>query len=282
MSVRLAPGNQRHSSTKNLMQQNGLLEAIKDGGGEPHFFDDADFDHGYVEADLPPNSSWSAPPMIARVVTEVDHIVYLPRLAAHCLTGYTHGHKLSVGWMRDDTRHQMHFDAGTLYEKYTEVSYCEQIRSRLRLVLTAVERVMVEGGPDDGGEALADPAIVLASEHLATHDAIAVQVLAWARAHLPREGGDAAVPFGPWAGMSNAGLLVATPAQSGIPWTSVGAWPSSYLPHDFESGVWSDRCLLRAYEILGGVPSGIALTVLDDDVPETLGRRLHRAQAIRV
>ena len=42
--------------------------------------------------------------MIARAITEVDHLVYLPRLSSHVLTGYTHGHKIAVGWLRDDPR----------------------------------------------------------------------------------------------------------------------------------------------------------------------------------
>lgn len=284
MSVRLAKGNARHSSTRNLMERNGLLAAIEESGGEPFFFDDdpRGFEDGYVAARLPSSSSaWpqDRAPMIARVVEEVDHIVYLPRIASHCLTGYTHGHKLSVGWMRDDTRHQMHFQAGDIYEKYTELNYCAQIASRLRLVLTAVDHVLVDGGPDDGAVALHD-GLVVASEHLANHDAISVQVLHWARDHLPRGRGSPSVPFGPLAPMSNVGLLTIAPLATGIPWTSDSVVPSSYAPHDYAAGIASDRALTRAYEMLGGVPSAIEVGLVGDDAPpEELLARLERSRA---
>jgi uncharacterized protein (DUF362 family) len=289
MSVRLAKGNTRHSSTRNLMTSNGLLRAIEDSGAEPWFFDDdaRGYDDGYVAARMPArdgvSSAWpeDRPPMIARIVTEVDHIVYLPRLASHCLTGYTHGHKLSVGWMRDDTRHQMHFQAGDIYEKYTELNYCTEIAQRLRLTLTAVDRVLVDGGPDDGAVALPPEgtgAIVVASEHLANHDAVSVQVLHWAKDHLARGKGSAAVPFGPLAPMGNAALLALTPAVSGIPWTSDSIVPSSYLPHDYAASLTSDRALSHAYALLGGAPSSIEVGLVSD-APVELVERFERARA---
>jgi uncharacterized protein (DUF362 family) len=285
MSVRLAANNVRHSSTRNLMEGNGLLRAIEESGAEPFFFDDdpRGYDGGYVAASLPSPRAWPAerPPMIARIVTEVDHIVYLPRLASHCLTGYTHGHKISVGWMRDDTRHQMHFQAGDIYEKYTELNYCTQIADRLRLVLTAVDRVLVDGGPDDGAVALppeGSGAIVVASEHLANHDAVSVQVLHWAKDHLERGKGSAAVPFGPLAPMGNAALLALTPAVSGIPWTSDSIVPSSYLPHDYAAHANSDRALAHAYALLGGAPTSIEVGLVSD-APIALVERLERARA---
>lgn len=275
MSVRLAAGEARFNSTRTVMDSNGLLAAIVASGAQPHFFDDDGFDAGYVQARMPIGAdAWSQAPHIARIVTSVDHIIYLPRLAAHCLTGYTHGHKLAVGWLRDDARHAMHFDAGTLYEKYTEVNYCDQIQQRLRLVLTAVDRVLVDGGPDDGAIASAQPAIVLAGPHLANHDAVSVALLTWAQRELPRSGGRAALGFGPWAFATNAGLLASVGSATGIPWTSSAAWPSTYLPHDFAAGVWSDRALLRAYALLGGVPRRIAVAVLGGVLPKTLSDRL--------
>jgi uncharacterized protein (DUF362 family) len=281
MSVRRAAGDQRFSSTRALMEGNGLLDAIVEGGGEPHFFDDRGFDDGYVEATLPASASaWRTPPMIARVITEVDHIVYLPRLAAHALTGYTHGHKLAVGWMRDDTRHAMHFDASTIYEKYSELNYAAEIHARLRLVLTAVDHVLVEGGPDDGAQARCTPAIVLASEHLANHDAVSVPVLGWAREQLPRGPGSALLPFGPWASAANSGLLAMVGPTTQIPWTSDSHGPTSYLPHDFDAGVASDRALMRAYQLLGGVPRAIDVEVLGAGIPETLARRMERTPAV--
>jgi uncharacterized protein (DUF362 family) len=264
MSARLVKQDgvdHRYRSTKSVMEANGLVQAIVDGGGEPHFFDDHGFDVGYVQATMPRLSSWENRPHIPRIVTEVDHIVYLPRLSSHLLTGYTHGHKIAVGFMRDDTRHEMHADASTIYEKYTELNYCDEIRTRLRLVVTLAEQVMLGGGPDTGSIADADPRIVVASTHLANHDAVAVGVLTWAQQHMAQTRDTHGIPHGPWASLTNTAFLAAVHPQTGFAWSSDVCVPSTYWPHNYSAGVTSDRALLRAYEILGGVPSRVAVSV---------------------
>jgi uncharacterized protein (DUF362 family) len=269
MSVRLAAGDRRFSSTRDVFESNGLLAAVEDGGGEAHFFDDGSYEDDYVEATFGFESKWVRPPRIPRVVTEVDHIVYVPRLASHMLTGCTLGHKISVGWMRDDTRHDMHAEAGDIYEKYTDLNYCDEIQSRLRLVITHATEVLVDGGPDQGTVATASPHIVIASPHLANHDAVATQVLMWARENLEvarRTGGG---PHGPWAPVANTALLAAVEARTGIPWTHEGGLPSTYGAHDFAAGVPEDRVLTRAYELLGGVPNAIHVD-MDGDAPSSL------------
>ena len=280
MSARLAKGDdgdRRWRSTQVVMETNGLFKAIVDGGGEPHFFDEHGFDDGYVPATLPAGSSWRRPPHIPRIVNEVDHIVYLPRLSSHVLTGYTHGHKISVGFMRDDTRHEMHSDAGNIYEKYTELNYCEEIGSRLRLTLTLAEEVLCDGGPDGGSIAAADPLIVLASTHLANHDAVAVGLLTWAQKHLPRTRNSGGIPYGAWATASNTAFVGIVHAQTGIPWTSPGAaLPLPYWAHDYAGGIDSDRALSRAYELLGGVPRSIDVTLAGAQPTATLREHLER------
>ena len=99
------------------------------------------------------------------------------------------------------------------------MNYCEQIRSRMRLVVTLAEQVLVDGGPDTGTFAIPDTPIVLASAHLANHDAVSVALLWWAQRHLPRAalgsgGTSAAIPFGPWAPLGNAALLALVQPQS--------------------------------------------------------------------
>ena len=281
MSARLVKdgdGNdKRWRSTKTVMETNGLAQAIVDGGGEPHFFDDHGFDDGYFKATLPAGSSWRRPPHIPKIINEVDHIVYLPRLSSHVLTGYTHGHKISVGWMRDDTRHEMHSDAGNIYEKYTELNYCEEIGSRLRLVVTLAEEVLCDGGPDGGSIAKADPRIVLASTHLANHDAVSVGLLTWAQANLKRTRDTGGVPYGAWATASNTAFLGIVELQTGIPWTSEGAAiPLTYWAHDYGGGIESDRALSRAYELLGGVPRSIDVTLAGDEPEPALREHLEK------
>jgi uncharacterized protein (DUF362 family) len=274
MSVRLAEGDRRFGSTRELMERNGLLAAIEEGGGEPRFFDDDGFDDGYVEVTLPEGAkAWPTAPFVARAITEVDHVVYLPRLASHVLTGYTHGHKIAVGWLRDDSRHLMHAAAGDIYEKYTEINYCEELRSRLRLVLTFCEEVLVDGGPDGGGVATLDAPLVLASARLSNHDAASVPILAWAQRTLPRARNTGGVPYGPWAPLGNLALLQIVEETTKIPWRSTHAGPPHpYLPHDYAASIAADRALVRAYELEGGVPRTIDVAVLGDAPPSLVAR----------
>ncbi len=284
MSVRLTAGDQRFRSSRDIMAGNGLLDAIVEGGGEPHFFDEGSFDDGYVPATLSmPEPSWRDPPFIARVVTEVDHIVYLPRLASHVLTGYTHGHKIAVGWLRDDARHAMHNDAHDMYEKYTEVNYCDELRARLRLVVTLAEEVLTSGGPDTGAIAEADPRIVVASTHLANHDVVSVAMLTWAQKTLAETRFNGGVPHGPWAAAGNLALLGLVEAQTRLPWTSKNAGPPGvYFAHDFAAGITSDRSLTRAYEILGGAPRTIAVALDGEEPPSSLRAHLERTPQLDV
>jgi uncharacterized protein (DUF362 family) len=280
MSARLSQvdgEDRRWRTTQSVMEANGLTQAIIDGGGEPHYFDDHGYDDGYVVATMRPNSSWRYPPRIARIATEVDHIVYLPRLSSHLMTGYSHGHKLAVGWLRDDSRHHMHHEAGDIFEKYTDVNYCDEIASRLRLVLTLAEEVLCTGGPDSGGIAIADPRLVLASSHLANHDAVAVAVLTWAQQQLAHTRDTVGVPYGPWASGTNAAFLAAVESQTGMPWTSTdaGLMGGGYWPHDYSS-VATDRSLQRAYQLLGGVPRSIEVAWAGSSPDTTLQAHLRQ------
>jgi uncharacterized protein (DUF362 family) len=276
-------GDRRWRSTKGVMEGNGLMQAIVDGGGEPHFFDERGFEEGYFKATLPVGNSWRRAPHIPRIVNEVDHIVYLPRLSSHVLCGYTHGHKIAVGWMRDDTRHEMHSDAGNIYEKYTELNYCEEIGSRLRLVVTLAEEVLCDGGPDGGSIATADPRIVLASTHLANHDAVSVGLLTWAQKNLARARNTGGVPYGAWATASNTAFLGIVELQTGIPWTSEGAaLPLTYWAHDYAGGIDSDRALSRAYELLGGVPRSIEVTLTGKEPEPALREHLEKLLPVQL
>lgn len=272
MSVRLAAGERRFSSTRELMQRNGLLSAIEEGGGEPRFFDDDGFADGYVQATPHPRArAWPSPPFVARAIVDVDHVVYLPRLSSHVLTGYTHGHKIAVGFLRDDARFVLHRDAADIYEKYVEVNYCDELRSRLRLVLTFADEALVDGGPDGGAIARLPSPLVLASTHLANHDAVSVPVLAWARAHAPFDRRTSGVPYGPWAPLGNAALLAIVEETTKIPWRAADqGFPQPYVPHDYAASIAADRALVRAYELLGGVPRRIDVTLMGDAPPDRL------------
>ena len=258
-SVRLAPGDQRYGATRSLMNANGLFEAITDSGAEPHLFDEQDYDAGYFAATLPFfDAHWYAPPRVPEIIRNVDHIIYLPRLGSHMIAGYTHGHKCAVGWLRDDSRHELHFKADSLHEKFVEVNYCQEIRDRHRLTITLAEKLLLDAGPDAGTITPADPWIIIASSHLANHDALSVAALAFVDDHTPPSGAGLISPYGKRSDLYNRSLLLMIPAATGIPWTSDA--PGNYTAlkiHNYQQGIASDRALTRAYEILGGVPASI-------------------------
>jgi uncharacterized protein (DUF362 family) len=269
-SVRLIEGGARVGATRALFARNGLLAAIEDSGAEVHCFEEHGFHDGYVMATLPQvagvPSSWRRAPFIARVVTEVDHIVALPRISSHLLAGYTHGHKLAVGYLRDDSRHMMHAEADTMYEKYTELNHALELSSRLRLTVSVAERVLVDGGPDGGSIADADPRLVVATSDLAHHDVVTVGLLSWAKANLPVTDRTPGLPFGALASANNAAFVAGLGLATGLPWTSADKpGIAFYEAHDFMAGLQHDRCLQHAYRLRGGAPERIALDVVGDD-----------------
>jgi hypothetical protein len=103
-------------------------------------------------------------------VREVDHILYLPRVSKHVLAGSTLGLKGAVGWLREDSRHELHREGATFLEKCADINGCREIRERLRLVLSVGTQVQTSFGPDEGHVATPDVGLVIASENLVDHD----------------------------------------------------------------------------------------------------------------
>jgi uncharacterized protein (DUF362 family) len=264
-------------ATRALAQANGLLTAINASGAEPHFFEEGGYEQGYYTADAGfEGHHWSEPPHLPRVIREVDHIVYLPRLSSHALTGYTHGHKLAVGWLREDSRRRMHLDGASLPQRFTELNYFSDIRSRLRLVITLAEQVLLDCGPEVGTLAELDGWVVIASAHLANHDAVSVGVLSAVDRQAPesplliedRSHGFVlpfVLPYRPLIAdlLNRTWIAEYIPSVTGIAWGDGDMSRYTPLPtHAFERGIGHDIMLSRAYEILGGAPATIPVSLL--------------------
>jgi uncharacterized protein (DUF362 family) len=268
--VRLAPGDTRFSSTSERLAENGLYQAIVDSGAEPHFFDDQGFDDGYFEATLPEGAHWTQPLYLPRILEEVDHVVYLPRLSAHVLAGYTLGLKLAVGWLRDDSRYQLHHEAEAFYEKYAEISYTAELADRVRLVLTLAESLLLDFGPDTGTVFEADPRIVIASQSLTAHEAVAATVLVHADAVVEAAPGAHYDPASADA-LNQAFVESWVPDRTGIPWGPAMPTPyAGFTAHAIEQGIGFDRALARAWELEGGAPSRIDALVTAEPPTDAL------------
>lgn len=267
--IRKTKEGRRHRSTRELTQCNGLYNAIVESGATPLFFDDLDFENGYFRAESPsPDWHWREPPYLPNVIREVDHIVYLPRLSSHILSSYTHGHKIAVGWLREDSRFQMHFEAGSYHEKYVEVNYFPDVRNRLRMVITLAEQMLLQVGPRAGTIGDADSWVVVGSTHLAHHEVVSVAVLNYIHALTPWRIHVVPPPYGPMCNSMNWAFVDwYVRARSGIAWGKPDPWKYQALHrHDYQQGIRHDLALMRAYEILGGVPESIPV-VLRGRVP---------------
>jgi uncharacterized protein (DUF362 family) len=131
-------------------------------------FEERGWNDGFCHFQEPAARSWPDGFHLTRVVREVDHIIALPRLSTHTQGGTTLGFKLSVGYLRADSRMAFHRDGpffssmktfvrGTeltsnlvnhhrFFEKITEVYLA--IADRQRLTLCFGTEAQVTFGPD--------------------------------------------------------------------------------------------------------------------------------------
>ncbi|WP_457553820.1 DUF362 domain-containing protein, partial [Desulfobacula sp.] len=176
-SVRLTD-NGRVSSTQELMRKNGLLDAINDSGATLHCFDDQGW-NGYYNEQPDFESTWKNGIWLPNIIRDVDHIIYLPRLGTHALAGYTCAIKNAVGWLRDDSRLELHQKGDTFFEKFAEINHFSGIRNKLRFTLTIAESALLNIGPDIGSKHKFDGTLFLASKNLVDHDYLASLLLRW-------------------------------------------------------------------------------------------------------
>ena len=264
MHVRLAPGDQTYSSSRQRFDENGLLAAIDESGAEAHFFDEQGYEEGYFSATLPQQGHWSREMFIPAIVREVDHIVYLTRLGVHGLAGYTLGLKNAIGFLRDDSRYYLHNEADTFHEKYVEINFAAEIRDRLRLVVTLAEAALLDFGPDEGTIATVDPRIVIASRNVVHHDALALGVLVHLDNIIAKDPSVLVTYDRNTADVLNR-MLVGSVVTSGtgITWgPDPGEDYVNMVPHVFEDGISTDHALSRAWELLGGRPTTIPVRLL--------------------
>jgi uncharacterized protein (DUF362 family) len=258
----------RDGKTSDMWQMSGMAAAVTDA--ESHFFDDQPFDTGNFSATLPDGHHWPRGMYLPGIIKQVDHIIYMPRIGTHILAGLTLSHKSAIGWLRDDSRHDLHNDAQDYYEKYTEVNYTKEIADRFRMTVTVSEAILLHGGPDTGTNYKLDPVMVTASARMANHDAVAASVLVTLNANVSTVDPGTMTYSAGSAPTNNAffanGLGVATGAAGA--WTS-GSTQTMYTAHDFEAGVSKDRAITRGWVLSGGKPTSIQV-MLDGEALDSM------------
>ncbi len=247
LNVRQRPGGVE-GSTRKLMKKNGLNQAAVEGGAEVICFEEMGWDAYYSEAPAQ-GSHWKEGVFLPNILRQADHIVLLPRVGRHIVAGSTLGLKAAVGWIRDDSRGQLHRDAGSFYEKIAEINNFPSLKSKLRLILTVGNKVLSTFGPDDGYAAEPATGLVFASKSLVAHDMISLAWLLWARKYAtPRR--SLRPIFDPYETSPN--LL----NRAFVAWKwGLKEMEKAEKLEKFEvETIWDDPVLHRAMEIFGGIP----------------------------
>jgi len=247
----------RRGSTRELMRQNGLWQAARAAGAVPLAFEEGGYD-AYLAERVPGGGHWRGDVFVARAAAEADHIVYLPRVSHHTLAFATLGLKLGVGWLREDSRLELHRDADSFAEKFAEVNRLPAIADRLRLVVTDATAVQTTFGPDFGYVARPTPGLVLASTDLVGHEFVAHRWLAWTRAAATHGASPHWLLDGVYrhASLANRWLVQTVWGHGEAARTKQLAAPRVRRPLD-------DPALAHACRARGGAPAGIALEWVD-------------------
>ncbi len=170
----------QRGSSRDILTRNGLHQAALDAGAETHYFEEAGYD-AYFADRTEYQSHWKGDLMLPNVLNQVDHVVLLPRVSRHVLAGTTLGLKCAVGWLRDDSRLELHRDARSFLEKTAEINDAHVLKHKLRLVLSVATKVQTTYGPDKGFAAEPDPGLVFGSESILAHDMVSLSWLLWNR-----------------------------------------------------------------------------------------------------
>jgi len=252
----------QRGSTRANFRNNGLERGALSGKAELVCFEEAGYD-AYFAAEPPAGSSFTREIFLPQIVRQVDHIIYLPRVSKHVLAGSTLGLKGAVGWMREDSRHELHRDGATFLEKCADINGSREIRERLRLVLSVGTQVQTSFGPDAGNVATPEVGLVIASENIVDHDVasaaylleISEQATPW-RARMTD-------PYPTFSSLMNRTFV--SYIWGAGEFTEV----ESYDPPRLESP-WSCRVLTRGAEIFGGRPERLMMENVRDSVPVEL------------
>ncbi|MGD9212357.1 MAG: DUF362 domain-containing protein, partial [Desulfobacteraceae bacterium] len=155
------------NSTRTCFQQTGLMDVINEKGATAVCFNEASAGgHMSVTA-----ANWSRNINITNVVNQVDHIIYMPRVATHSLADKTFGLKLAVGFLNPESRQLMH--SGNINNLFNSINDVVEIKNKFRLSVFSARKLMTTGGPDSGTIVEPDHGLIFASEDLLAADLMA-------------------------------------------------------------------------------------------------------------
>jgi uncharacterized protein (DUF362 family) len=256
-------------SSRDIFLQNGLQQAALESGAEVHYFEEAGYDAYFAQRTRHPGH-WPGALWFPNILKQMDHIVLLPRVSRHVLAGLTLGLKAAVGWLRDDSRLELHRNAAGFYEKTAEINDVPVLSERLRLVLSVGTRVQTTFGPDTGFAAEPEWGLIFGSESILAHDMVSLGWLLYNREHHTPS--DQLIwfrdPYVTFPGMMNR-IFVGTIWGLG-PFFSAG----TYSRVEIRSPS-TDPVMSRAAEMWGGFPQA-QIVAANGKIPERITRYLEK------
>ncbi len=136
-------------STRQVLQQTGMLQAAEEAGAEVIVFDEGDW------VTVKTGGRYLKKVALARAALEAGKIVYVCCLKTHRLADFTMSLKLAMGFVRRRDRVPMHL--WRLSEKLAELN----LAVAPDLIILDGRRCFISGGPSSGE--LREPNLVLAS-----------------------------------------------------------------------------------------------------------------------
>lgn len=252
-------------STRDLMKNSGMMQAVEGAGGEPCFFEEGGWDAFYRDH-TDTKGFWATGLMMPAILNDVDHIVLMPRCSRHVLSGASLGLKAVVGYWRTDTRLQYHYHAESFHERTAEGNRAKTLLDKQRLVISTGDKLLATFGPDKGYIHTPSAGLVIASESIVAHDMVSLSWLLYNRKLLTAEEQDT---------FMDTSTSIAKLANTMVV-KLLGTWGNSLtsetlLKNDLKS-IWDDRALNHAYKIFGGIPNihleNVQNTVADKIIKE--------------
>lgn len=172
----------RKADSHKLMDRCGIGPQVQEAGAKATAFELADYTQGFYEASRQAlDWHWKQALVLTKTLTEVHHIIHVPRLSSHIIAGMTSALKISVGYLREDSRLVLHNDMALFQERCAEINLAPELRSRLRGVITDASIINMTMGPDWGRQHAFRKGLLIASCNPAHHDVAAWAVLQFAR-----------------------------------------------------------------------------------------------------
>lgn len=233
-------------STRKVVEEHHLDAPARDAGAELIFPEEKAYDDFFL-APTGAGSHWKKGIWIPNLVKEADHIVLLPRVSSHVLAGVTLGFKVGVGWLRHDSRGELHRDADSFLEKLAEIHNAPVFKERIRFTLSVAHRLLTTFGPDEGHVATPDDGLVIASDDLLAHDMTAMAWYIWNVKHNTPEEAKS-------ADMKRQGPAGINKWFVGSVWGQEAGNATTPLPNYPEDRIPNNPVLAHAAKMRGGFP----------------------------